>query len=219
MIKAKKYIIQHYANSKVVSHFSELNVNDALVLTKGSQYITNNDIPDDSVSLIITDPPYMDQVLYSEYMQLYKPFIGVNFNLQDEIIVSPAPSRNKDKDEYFTLLFEVFEMCKRKLKENNIMCLFFHDSNLDVWVKLLQILESNGFKFISQEHIRKSKTVKNILSPKKSLSGDAVLFFENTRQELPKVTTNTTIDDIKDSVVKVAKKVLLNSMTWESWKC
>ena len=99
-------------------------------------------------------------------------------------------------------------MCKRKLKENNIMCLFFHDSNLDVWVKLLQILESNGFKFISQEHIRKSKTVKNILSPKKSLSGDAVLFFENTRQELPKVTTNTTIDDIKDSVVKVAKKLL-----------
>lgn len=208
LIKAKKYIIQHYANSKVVSHFSELNVNDALVLTKGSQYITNDDIPDDSVSLIITDPPYMDQVLYSEYMQLYKPFIGVNFNLQDEIIVSPAPSRNKGKDEYFTLLFEVFEMCKRKLKENNIMCLFFHDSNLDVWVKLLQTLESNGFKFISQEHIRKSKTVKNILSPKKSLSGDAVLFFENTRQELPKVTTNTTIDDIKDSVVKVAKKLL-----------
>lgn len=208
LVKAQKYIIQHYAKGKLALNYSELNANDALVLTKGSQYITNDDIPDDSISLIITDPPYMDQVLYSEYMQLYKPFIGVNFNLQDEIVVSPAPERNKGKDEYFTLLYEVFEMCKRKLKENNIMCLFFHDSNLDVWVKLLQILESNGFKFISQEHIKKSKTVKNILSPKKSLSGDAVLFFENTRQELPKPITTTSIEDIKDSVIMVAKKLL-----------
>lgn len=208
LVKAQNYIKQHYENSKLVSNYSELKTNSALVLTKGSQYITNEEIPDDSVSLIITDPPYMGQVLYSEYMQLYKPFIGVGFNLQDEIIVSPAPGRNKGKDEYFTLLYDVFEVCKRKLKENNIMCLFFHDSNLDVWVKLMQILESNGFKFISQEHIKKSKTVKNILSPKKSLSGDAVLFFENTRHELPKPTTSIAVEDIKDSVVKEARKLL-----------
>ena len=88
------------------------------------------------------------------------------------------------------------------------MCLFFHDSSLDVWVKLLQMLEINGFKFISQEHIKKSKTVKNILSPKKSLSGDAVLFFENTRQELPKPLTTTSVEDIKNSVVMVAKKLI-----------
>lgn len=208
LVKAQNYIRQHYANSKLVSNYSELKTGNALVLTKGSQYITNEEIPDNSVSLIITDPPYMDQVLYSEYMQLYKPFIDVSFNLEDEIIVSSAPQRNKDKNEYFTLLYDVFDMCKRKLKENNIMCLFFHDSNLDVWVKLMQILESNGFKFISQEHIKKTKTVKNILSPKKSLSGDAVLFFENTRQALPRPTTSVSIEDIEYSVVKEAKKLL-----------
>ncbi|MCZ7408220.1 DNA methyltransferase [Parvimonas micra] len=208
MIKAQKYIRQHYSNTKMVSSYSELKTNNALVLTKGSQHITNQDIPDDSVSLIITDPPYMDQVLYSEYMQLYSPFIGTEFNLNDEIVVSSAPKRNKGKEEYFSLLFKVFEVCKRKLKENNIMCLYFHDSNLDVWVKLLQILEANGFKYISQEHIKKTKTVKNILSPKKSLGGDAVLFFENTRQALPSLETNVSINDIKDSVVILAKKLL-----------
>ena len=208
LVKAQNYIKQHYAKSKLVTNYSELRANDALVLTKGSQYITNEEVPDDSVALIITDPPYMDQVLYSEYMQLYKPFIGIGFNLADEIIVSSAPERSKDKNEYFTLLFEVFEMCKRKLKENHIMCLFFHDSNLDIWVKLMRILESNGFKFISQEHIKKSKTVKNILSPKKSLSGDAVLFFENTRHELPKSKTSISTEEIKYSVFMEAKKLL-----------
>lgn len=208
LIKAQSFIQNNYSNSNIVSSFSELKKNNALILTKGSQHISEVDIPDDSVSLIITDPPYMDQVLYSEYMQLYKPFIGINYNLNDEIIVSSAPDRRRSKEEYFSLLDEVFEMCQKKLKENRIMCLFFHDSNLDVWVKLLDILEKNGFKFISQEHIRKTKTVKNILSPKKSLSGDAVLFFENTRSPLLKVSSSVSADEIKHSVYLEAKKLL-----------
>ena len=150
----------------------------------------------------------MDQVLYSEYMQLYQPFTKLNFNLKDEIIVSSANERKRTKAEYFYLLNEVFSICKNKLKENHLMCLFFHDSNLEVWVQLINILERNGFKFISQEHIKKSKTIKNILSPKKSLSGDALLFFENTRKKLPKPTTSLTSYEIKYNVYLEAKKLL-----------
>jgi Adenine-specific DNA methylase len=208
LIKAQEYIKSNYSNSQIVESFKELTKNDALVLTKGSQFITQEEVPDDSISLIITDPPYMDQVLYSEYMQLYNPFIGINFNIEDEIIVSAAPERKRGKEQYFTLLSDVFQMCRNKLKENHIMCLFFHDSNLDVWVQLMELLEDNGFRFISQEHIKKSKTIKNILSPKKSLSGDAILFFENTRTVLPKPHTSISTDEIKYSVYLEAKKLL-----------
>lgn len=208
LITCKSYVLNYYSNSKIVNTFDELDRNSALILTKGSQYITTKDIPNDSISLIITDPPYMDQVLYSEYMQLYHPFLGLNFNIEDEIVVSPAKERKRSKDEYFTLLNKVFAMCKDKLKENHLMCLFFHDGNLEVWVKLIDILELNGFKFISQEHIKKSKTVKNILSPKNSLSGDAILFFENTRKRLPKPITSLTPYEIKHNVFLEAKKLL-----------
>ncbi len=208
LLKAQTFIREHYSNSNIVKSYSELAINDVLVLTKGSQFISETDVPNDSVSLIITDPPYMDQVLYSEYMQLYQSFIGIDFNIEDEIIVSSAPERKRNKEQYFSLLSDVFEMCRMKLKENHIMCLFFHDSNLDVWVRLMDILEKNGFRFISQEHIKKTKTVKNILSPKKSLSGDAILFFENTRSPLPKPVTSITTNEIKHSVFLEAKKLL-----------
>lgn len=208
LLKAQSFTSTNYADSRMVDYFNELDNNNAMVLTKGSQHITNDEIPNDSISLIITDPPYMDQVLYSEYMQLYKPFIGLDFNLKDEIIVSSAVERKRTKEEYFILLNDVFHMCSNKLKENHYMCLFFHDSNLDVWVRLIEILERNGFKFISQEHIKKSKTVKNILSPKKSLSGDAVLFFENTRVKLPVVMTTLEVNEIEYSVYLEAKKLL-----------
>ena len=208
IIKATNFVEKNYLNSHIVSDYAELTTNSALVLTKGSQYITEYEVPDNSIDLIITDPPYKDQVLYSEYMQLYKPIIGLDFNLEDEIVVSPSPIRKRAESEYFNLLNQVFELCSKKLKQGSFMCLFFHDSNLSVWAELITILEHNGFKYISQEHIKKSKTVKNIISPKKSLSGDAILFFENTKHEIKSYDTNISADEIAHYIYLESKKLL-----------
>ncbi|WP_431770183.1 DNA methyltransferase [Streptococcus gallolyticus] len=208
ILKASTYSRQHYSNSKIVESNPELIPNSALLLTKGSQNITDIDIPNDSVDLIITDPPYKDQVLYSEYMQLYKPIVNLNYNLNDEIVVSPSPTRKRDESEYFSLLNQVFKLCSKKLKQGSIMCLFFHDNNLSVWVELINILEQNGFKYITQEHIKKSKTVKNIISPKKSLSGDAILFFENTGVKIETYDSNISLEEITHNLYLEAKKLL-----------
>lgn len=208
LIECKNYISSNYSKGDIKPSFEMLKKNEALILTKGSQYISNEDIPDNSVSLIITDPPYLDQVMYSEYMQLYKPFVNLGFNLEDEIIVSNAENRKRNKEEYFDLLDKVFRICSKKLKENHYMCLFFHDSNLTVWAELIEMLEKNGFQFISQEHIKKGKTVKNILSPKKSLSGDAILFFENKKNKVQSLVPSLSIDEIEYSVYLEAKKLL-----------
>ena len=208
IITASNYTKKHYSMSKIVSSFADLKPNSALLLTKGSQNITNDEIPDNSIDLIITDPPYKDQVLYSEYMQLYKPIVNLNYNLEDEIVVSPSPIRKRGESEYFELLDQVFNMCGKKLKQDSIMCLFFHDSNLTVWVELIDILEKNGFKYISQEHIKKTKTIKNIISPKKSLSGDAVLFFENTKHIICTYTSKITPEEIAHNIYLEAKKLL-----------
>lgn len=148
-----------------------------ILLQKGSQHITEDDIKNDSVKLIITDPPYLGQVAYSEYMQLYRPFLGLDYNLKDEIVVSSAPSRNKTEDDYFVMLDKVFEICSLKLVDNGYFCMYFHDSNLSVWEKIITSLASHHLRYISQIHISKSNTLKNIISPKKSLNGDCILFF------------------------------------------
>lgn len=209
--KTITYINKNYYPNSIVSSPNELNSNRVMLLHKGSQLITKEEIPDNSVSLIITDPPYMEQVMYSEYMQLYHPFLNLDFNLEDEVVVSSANTRNKDKRNYFLLLDEVFKICAQKLKTNAYMCLFFHDSNLEVWSELIKILEKNGFKFISQEHIKKTKTVKNILSPKKSLNGDAVLFFQNTGLPLGESLCSVSIEEIADAVYKQSKLLILQN--------
>lgn len=172
------------------------------LLHKGSQFIDDKDIADNSVDLIITDPPYLGQVAYSEYMQLYKPFLNLDFNLQDEIIVTSTPSRKVTEDEYFELLNKVFKICDKKMKCGGYFCMYFHDCSLEVWDKLIEIMGNNHFKYISQEHIKKTSTLKNIISPKKSLSGDAIIFFEKTRFEYKDYDPSESFDEIEKNVIK-----------------
>ena len=177
------------------------------LLQKGSQYITDSDIKNDSVQLIITDPPYLGQVAYSEYMQLYRPFLGLDYNLEDEIVVSSAPSRNKTEEDYFIMLDKVFEICSLKLKDNGYFCMYFHDCNLSVWSKLITSLSSYGLRYISQIHISKSNTLKNIISPKKSLNGDCILFFVKEHGNVLQQGTES-LEEIEINLVKQAKGLI-----------
>lgn len=177
------------------------------LLQKGSQFITEEDIENDSVQLIITDPPYLGQVAYSEYMQLYRPFLGLNYNFEDEIVVSSAPSREKDEENYFDMLDRVFEICSLKLKNEAYFCMYFHDSNLKVWDKLVNSLAAHHLRYISQIHISKSNTLKNIISPKKSLNGDCILFFIKDEGAVLNSGAET-IDEIEKNVIRQTKALV-----------
>lgn len=198
------FMKENYAGSEIVDSYEKLSPGKCFLMQKGSQFITKQELPDSSVDLIITDPPYLEQVLYSEYMQLYKPFLNLDYNLKDEIIVSSAPSRGKDRRNYFELLEQVFHMCADKLKPDHFLCLYFHDSNLNVWNELISILERNCFRFITQIHIDKTVTLKNIISPKKSLNGDSILIF--SRSDSPIIHhAKENADEIEQSIVRQAK--------------
>ncbi len=179
------------------------------LLHKGSQHITQEEIPNESVQLIITDPPYLGQVAYSEYMQLYKPFLGLDFDLENEIVVSSAPSRVKDEADYFSLLDSVFRICAEKLKNNGYFCMYFHDSNLDVWNRLISSLSKCRLQYLGQAHIAKSNTLKNIISPKKSLNGDCILFFRKNEALAGMKLGKESLEEIERSIARRARALVI----------
>ena len=177
-----------------------------MLIKDGIQNIEDNVIPDESIDLIITDPPYMGQVLYSEYMQLYRPFMDFNFELEDEIVISSAPTRDKGKELYFNMMDSAFANISRTLKTGKYMCMYFHDSNLDVWDKIIDIMTNNNLRYMGQIHIRKNKnTLKNILSPKKSLNGDCIIFF---KKDLNINYDTNEIDNIELEINRIAGGII-----------
>lgn len=197
--KTISYVNDNYSNNM-----------EYTILNKGSQFVTNMDIEDESISLIITDPPYMGQVAYSEYMQLYKPFLGYKYNLDDEIIVTSAPGRKRTEEDYFEMLNQVFKICSKKLKTGGYFCMYFHDANLSVWNRLIKCMGNNHFRYLSQEHIKKSNTLKNIISPKKSLSGDAILFFVKEEFHYKEYDPTESLDEIEANIAQHIKKTIIS---------
>lgn len=105
---------------------------------------------DNQVDLILTDPPYTDQVPYLERSQLFYPWIDYSLNsdiLDKEIVMSDAPSRtNKNRKQYWKDIDGFFERSSRQLKEHKYMVLYFKPSGTR-WLEDL-----NYFKLFARKH-------------------------------------------------------------------
>lgn len=208
-IESRKYTKDSY-NSKFVNDFDSLQPGEIFIKQKGIQYINDNEIPSKSVDLIITDPPYLGQVPYSEYMQLYQPFLENNIDYNSEIVMTNAKGQEKDYEEYMLLMKTAFKNISRMLKDNAKICLYFHDSNLKVWSDLFDIFEISGFSFIASIHIdKKQKTLKKLLDPKKTMSGETLLVLEKTNNNKT-IMRQVTESDISKLEI-LANEIIRNS--------
>ena len=75
--------------------------------------ISNKDIANNSVDLIITDPPYFDQIAYSEYLKIWEHFTGYKSYLDKEIVVSNRKNSKKDKENYLRMMTSTFTILEK----------------------------------------------------------------------------------------------------------
>ena len=206
-IKSYKFINDNYYLNSFVSNMNDLKVNKSMIIKKGIQYIDSNQIPDESVDLIITDPPYLGQVPYSEYMQLYQAFLENDIDYNSEIVITNAKNRKKDYNDYLYLMNEAFKNISRVLKNDSYMFLYFHDSSLTVWNDLIKIFNKNDLIFQTSIHISKSqKTLKKILDPKKTMNGETLLIFKKGKFKPVQLQLNNSyIKDIKNICEQLLK--------------
>lgn len=127
----------------------------SLVITGSSE---NMPLPDASVDIIITDPPFGSNVQYGEQTDLWvawiKDILGVS-GLTDKTKEAIATRRTgflatKSLEHYENKLWEVFRECHRVLKPDGWMVMTFHSRHLAVWMALQRAANKAGFKLPSQ---------------------------------------------------------------------
>lgn len=116
---------------------------------KGNTVVINGsatalvDIPDQSIDLIFTDPPFGANINYSEMNILWEAWLGRYTNAKDEAIVNRF--QNKDISAYQALMGESMKECFRVLKPNGWMLLMFMNTSKEVWEALRQAISQAGF--------------------------------------------------------------------------
>ncbi|UCG02177.1 MAG: hypothetical protein JSW11_21620 [Candidatus Heimdallarchaeota archaeon] len=135
-----------------------------------------------SIDLIISDPPYADNINYSElsdffYVWLrlvlkdkYKWFVAEETPKEDEAIVSPDRLLN-----YYDKLVEIFSVIKSKLKPSGLLVFTFHHSDKRIWLKLADVILRSGFQVVKTHPIpSEARNVLNI-QKKRAIAFDLVV--------------------------------------------
>ncbi|MBK5930391.1 DUF1156 domain-containing protein [Halochromatium salexigens] len=117
-------------------------------------------IADQSVDAVVMDPPYYDNVQYSELSDFYyvwqKRSLGDLYpgwfddevtDKQNEVVANPARdgSAKLAKARYETLMQETFAECRRVLKPEGLMTLMFTHKGADAWETLTNALIEAGW--------------------------------------------------------------------------
>jgi 16S rRNA G966 N2-methylase RsmD len=98
-------------------------------------------IPDESLQLVITDPPHGDRIPYLELSEIWNAVLGEVSNLDDEVVVSNAKKRAKTLDTYNFQLTEILKSTARKVRSGGFIVLLFNSRSQREW-KALEALGS-----------------------------------------------------------------------------
>lgn len=114
-----------------------------------------NFLEDKSVDVVITDPPYSDNVNYSELSDYFYVWLRLSLfknyiHFQPEITpkfeeIVENRSRNKSAKDFEEGLKSVFTECNRISKHDSILCFTFHHSEDTAWEALLNAVCNAGY--------------------------------------------------------------------------
>lgn len=111
---------------------------------------------DSEFDAVVTDPPYYDNIIYSELSDYF--YVWQRILLEDEyeafrselspksesIVANPA--QEKDVEVFESELHDAFDMIHTALKDEGILTFTYHHSDSESWGELLQALCDVGFE-------------------------------------------------------------------------
>jgi putative DNA methylase len=109
----------------------------------------DNGLPDASVDLVITDPPFMDNVHYAELADFFhawlkemRPHTGYP---ADSTTRRVGEVQNADPAEFGKAIEAVWADCERVLKPGGLLAFTFHQARIAGWARLVEALHRSGF--------------------------------------------------------------------------
>lgn len=102
------------------------------------------DLENESIDYVITDPPYGDAIQYSELSYIWNCWLQKEYKIEDEVIINPV--QNKGVKEFHSQIKQFIESTKRVLKPNGFFTLCFQNKDIKIWLEIVQTIKRNGFE-------------------------------------------------------------------------
>jgi hypothetical protein len=130
-------------------------------------------IPHESIDYIFVDPPFGDNLPYSELSFLWESWLRVFTNNQPEAIISGV--QNKGLPEYTSLMLRCFKAMHSCLKPGRWMTVEFHNSRNSVWSAIQEALGTAGFVIADVRILDKGGKTKKQITGANAVKQDLVI--------------------------------------------
>lgn len=169
-----------------------------VVLNKSSTGIINGNsltilskIPEKSIKLIITDPPHSDRIPYLELSEMWNCLLNKDSSFTDEIVVSNAKERNKNKKKYSEDMRKILIESNRILHEDGFLLMYFNARDKQSWDFFAVIKTNTDLEFLGAFPMEYSANSVVQDNRKGAMKTDYLLVFKhhNGKNSLHSLTT------------------------------
>ena len=152
----------------IVDDFSMFNSNlDAVYLSNGDSSCT--DLPDNSIDLVVTDPPFFDNVHYSELADFFYYWLNQIIEISSENTTRSFAEVQDTNAELFTAkLTSVFAESRRVLRSDGLFIFTYHHSRHKGWTAVHRAIRHAGFVCVQSYPIKAEMSVSMPLQQAKS---------------------------------------------------
>lgn len=198
LISAKRAILKGLRYS-----IDKLKFSTSLVITQKPISQLN-----EKVDLIITDPPYFDDVIYAELSEVFyvweNKILGqFNFPVEVPKAEDMSAGGNRSQD-IFQRLFNI--SCNKmydNLKDTGLLVMFFAHSSIDAWDFAINALQKSGFRITATWPVHTENTNNPIARGNASIMSSIIIVARKRKSN-----KSGFIEEIQDEVEQHLKKRL-----------
>lgn len=155
IVAEKIYGLSPATGTEIANHFCELSEAKPVYLSCGDSAVT--DIPTESVDAVITDPPFFDNVHYSELADFF--YVWQRYLIQNNVSCNDTTRHPNEVQCGDALVFAhrlqgVFSECHRVLKPEGLLVFTYHHSKPEGWRAILSALVKAGFATVATHPIK-----------------------------------------------------------------
>jgi putative DNA methylase len=137
---------------------------DQAALTEGAKVClscgdsSQTDITSGTVDAVISDPPFFDNVHYSELADFFhvwqRHVLGPTGPLVSDTTRAAGEVQNADEDTFTARLTTVWAECHRVLKDDGLLIFTYHHSRAEGWSSILKAIMDSGFGVVAAHPIK-----------------------------------------------------------------
>ncbi len=163
-------------------------------------------VPDGTFDLVLTDPPYHDDVQYGELSWLFRAWRGDTSMLPGDVTVGSAGCRAND---YRALLSSVFREIRRTLKPEGHLILSYANREPEAWIDLAAALEDAGFSAVGYTFTQSENETDHAKRNKRATTIDLLLDLVPSGPKLEKYAPSFQAQTAQEQFVVTAGSWLL----------